>query len=438
MLSRHVKTPIDDVGDIAKMWSQGEYPTKAIKREDYTHFQAIIDVLFEDETIAGNYTKKELAEELQELLADISERPQFDKDEAEQEAHDLVKRLREGAKNLDSWRILLPILNLKIEKPPVKVGNVKLLEFEGQVYKEWLEKEEKIWNDNPYYSQETAEANFEFFKKQYDSILQGKTCAEIEIKRRFKRAKEKGVQGIKEALSVIKLYWGKNDDKRRSYFGLPGDFVLSTDDSSNSLVIGRKEKKNKKEFYKAGALQKFELTEDRLSHMKEYYFDKFNDILTKDNPTELEEKVLACIYWFGQGVDTALPKKDQEKACSGVDLEFFKLQERFLKMVVALEALLIIGRERKKENIAKRGAYLLDKGDDRIDIYRKIKDFYNIRSRIVHEGLAKITFNEVYQLLYGVRSIIFNFLQEMNSKKLKTEDDFKEWVDNNVETVNWN
>lgn len=355
VLSRHVTSSETDVREIARMWSKKGYSRKVLK-EDYEHYQAIIDALFEDVTIAENYTKKELEQELKELIADISERTSFSKAEAEQEAHGLVKRLQKQASNLENWRILLPILNLEIEDSPVEIGNVKLLKFEDQIYEEWLREEEEIWEKNLYYSKETAEANFEVFKERYDSLLHGKTCAEVEISRRFEKARERGVQEIRKALSVIKLYWGEGDDRRRSYFGLPGDFVLRTDKSSNGLVVGRKERRNKKKFFKAGALQEFELTQDRLDRMREHYFDELSDILVKDDPTELEENIIASIYWFGQGVDTATPKKDQEKTESEANLEFFKLQERFLKMVVALEAILIVGKEgQKTEKIAKRG-----------------------------------------------------------------------------------
>lgn len=421
------------------MWSVGEYPTKAIKREDYKHYKAIIDVLLEDVDIAENYTRKELEQELQELIAEISELSQFDKAEAEQEAHDLVEKLRKDARNLDSWRIFLPIPNLEIESPPMKIGKVELLKFEDEVYEEWLKEERRIWEENPHYPEDTAQANIEFFENRYDSLLKGETCAKVEVKRRFKRAREKGVQEIREALSVIKLYWGENDDKRRSYFGLPGDFVLCTDDSSNSLVIGRKENKNKKEFIKTGSFREFQLTQDRLAHMKEHQFDELSDILSKDKKTELEERIIASIFWFGQGIDTTFPKKDHEQAKFKADLEFFRLQERLLKFVIALEALLIVGQENKRTNIAKRGAYLLrtEKGADRIKAYKDIKKFYSTRSNIVHEGITEVTPDDVYKLLDGTRRIIFNFLPEMRSEGLESASDLKNWAKQNVETIEW-
>jgi len=174
--------------------------------------------------------------------------------------------------------------------------------------------------------------------------------------------------------------------------------------------------------------------------LREDYFDELSDILAKDNPTELEENIIASIYWFGQGVDTATPKKDQEKTESEADLEFFKIQERFLKMVVALEAILIVGREgQKTKKIAKRGAYLLEKDDleHRSEIYEEIRQAYITRSEIVHEGATEVTFNETYRLLYGTRNIIFNFLREMRSEVLETEEDLKDWAEQNVEAVDW-
>lgn len=75
--------------------------------------------------------------------------------------------------------------------------------------------------------------------------------------------------------------------------------------------------------------------------------------------------------------------------------------------------------------------------EHRKEIYEEIRQVYITRSEIVHEGVTEVTFDETYQLLYGTRNIIFNFLQETKSEDLEAEEDLKDWVEQHVEAVNW-
>jgi len=61
------------------------------------------------------------------------------------------------------------------------------------------------------------------------------------------------------------------------------------------------------------------------------------------------------------------------------------LDQIFLSMTVVLEALLSTSNEGITHQIAERGAILLSKdGNERYNIYKQIKNLYNIRSRVIH------------------------------------------------------
>jgi len=90
------------------------------------------------------------------------------------------------------------------------------------------------------------------------------------------------------------------------------------------------------------------------------------------------EKYYRPAYWLADRMAIALNS-------FWTGLRSSHLDQIFLSMTVVLEALLSTSNEGITHQIAERGAILLSKdANERYDIYKQVKNLYNIRSRLVH------------------------------------------------------
>ena len=86
-----------------------------------------------------------------------------------------------------------------------------------------------------------------------------------------------------------------------------------------------------------------------------------------------------------------------------LDGKHYRNQHSFLSLMAALEGLLIHKHERpKSEKLAEKVVMLLphfeDKVDERVDNYKQIKRWYNLRSEIIHGGYQNVHDSDIKQL----------------------------------------
>lgn len=105
------------------------------------------------------------------------------------------------------------------------------------------------------------------------------------------------------------------------------------------------------------------------------------------------------------------------KSPSGLSLKFFydalmsnhrkELELAVVHLIIAAEALTIIGEESKQQNVSKRIAVLTSESSTEYsEIYRKMKELYGVRSGIVHGGGKKATPLQVEELFRYLRKAI--------------------------------
>jgi len=118
---------------------------------------------------------------------------------------------------------------------------------------------------------------------------------------------------------------------------------------------------------------------------------KFNKLLWGALSTELTKKIVMSIHWYGLGV------KDKKEV------------DRFVKLVVALESLLLGKKDRlKKQSLADRVAFILGRDKKtREDMYELVDRMYSIRGDIVHEGKYDVSEEDTLTLIALVRTLIF-------------------------------
>ncbi len=163
----------------------------------------------------------------------------------------------------------------------------------------------------------------------------------------------------------------------------------------------------------------FTLTPEIIKELEErYYFNEIRSILGEKNRSKLHTQILLAIRWIGAGIHEDVKS------------------DKILKFTTALECLLIPGNNQnnksKSESLAERCAFLLnDTPSERYKIYREIKELYNIRSNIVHEGDQITNSISAFRLMNLVIRCLFKVIvistSDTNMREIKHVVD---WVDN--------
>ena len=111
--------------------------------------------------------------------------------------------------------------------------------------------------------------------------------------------------------------------------------------------------------------------------MKKYYF--FDDLvlmLSKNAKTELEEAILTSIHWIGEAQND------------------FNHTDAFVKYWIAIETFFSISNEDITDSLAKgistlltAGGYRFVKINEATKIYKRTKNLYIKRNKIIHRGI---------------------------------------------------
>ncbi len=120
-----------------------------------------------------------------------------------------------------------------------------------------------------------------------------------------------------------------------------------------------------------------------------------------DHNSKLKQKIYKAALWLGKSIQT----KD--------------IEDGFLQVAISLECLL--SRQEKgyfihpsiTANLAETLSFIIAKKKERrIEIYKKLKQFYGIRSSIVHSGgsLSKIKSNDFIEFFNFIRLGIYSML----------------------------
>lgn len=150
---------------------------------------------------------------------------------------------------------------------------------------------------------------------------------------------------------------------------------------------------------------------------REVGLEQFGKMLNKSMLKELndmETQILRSIVWFGES------KIEHDNAA------------RFLKLTLVLECLLNVSKsEPVTIALSERVAFVLEQTlDKRIKMVARVRQLYDIRSQIVHNGSSEVDEGELGELEYIVSRLIALFLTNPEYSSLKTKKDLKEKVDN--------
>lgn len=407
-----------------------------LEKDEGVIFNEIVKEAFSDPIIHQNYSVNDVEKSLQEIISRVLKEPRKRREEKIENEVDLF--LQSLSANLNDWIFIFPIENIKLSIRQLKINDVILYRFNRYRAKKYLEMVRYNLDQNKYYKNKENEKKqlVNQIRKYTVYALLNYTCAEIGVKGTLDGARQKALRKLDFALSSIKLFTYVNNLSLKSYFGPSGEIIPS---SIRSILVY---KSDKTEFHprteRTGFLFPYELDKEKIKIMRKYGLNIILGIERKNDKTDLETRLLNSILWYSKAYDIPVVRQAKGARLKSGDSkpseesEFFSLGDKFLKLIVALECLLIFERENKRDNISKRSSYILsDSLEERVKIQKYLKEAYDIRSKIVHEGGYAVSKTEMLKLMFYVQQVIITFIRFKNKWKIRTNEDFYQWLEKN-------
>lgn len=306
--------------------------------------------------------------------------------------------------NSDGWWVIFPIENLEIAKK-ILLGKV-IIYPSGSNPKKWRTIYSKYLKGDstiPYHQ------------------LALLNCAFALVILKCDRAKaiEEALLQAETAVNTLRLLEESFGCNRTDVTGF-GIMPTAAPLSKIQVGFGFNEKNNWISRYKRiGPLAGQVFLASDLGRMKKsLIFKRLKGILSKPDgqKTEVEIRIINAINWFAEA------KKEEMD-----DL-------RFIMFILVIELLLSDEGDRHggriATNISERMAFILARKrnfQEKKSIYAKMKELYNLRSRIIHEGKKQITSNQLKMAKYFSQRLIETIVKK--SKYFEKNKEFIDWIE---------
>ena len=401
---------------------------------DVEEKESAIQEILQDTFIKANFPMDYIEDRINSLISNSfklspEQRPDYFNDEIQK----LPEELRSYVKE---WTVLIPIDNFKIDDQ-ISIGDVIFYPSENKTNFERITNLFKgILEKNPKYSKEEKKQiinqQLTFLQKSANGEII--TFAEVKTKGIIEIAQMEAMKKIRMALNILRLYNLPNDRLHQSYFGICGEVIRSNIRYTMRYESVSPITELKPIIERTGLILPFELTEKRLEFMDKKGYKDLITIFTSQDQTDFQKRLLNTIYWYGEAVNTEInfDTKIELKAESEFKhLQYFNVNQKFLKLMVALESILLFDEnEPVTNNIAERTAFLLaDTYEERKEIKTIMKDFYKKRSSIVHHGKSTPSIAELNQFSWIVQATIFKLTELIPAIPLTEKKDLQQYFE---------
>lgn len=158
--------------------------------------------------------------------------------------------------------------------------------------------------------------------------------------------------------------------------------------------------------------------------------DQIETLSKKEEPSFIEKRILFSAHWFGEALSVKIPNFEEQyiKKDSLEALKYYKLGERMIKLFTSLESLLIFNNKNLVENISKRTGFLVGTNSSQEKfIEERVKELYEVRSRIVHGSTTNVSIKDSYELECYIRFVLSNLSTIIHNCNLKSKNDLKKF-----------
>lgn len=200
------------------------------------------------------------------------------------------------------------------------------------------------------------------------------------------------------------------------YMGMRGEIPRS---SRDTLVTKTDFSSYHRSWQITGAKYEFEITDKNISTMRKAGFFKISDTLKKPKITLFENSILTAIHWFADSQTQEEPGNEM------------------LSMIICMEVFLSPNSDESiTQFISEAMAIILANKEYKEKLKNDVKKFYDIRSKIVHEGLIPFDDEKNDDLRYLVKLLIWKMIEEKD--KILSQKDLVKYIGHkkNLEKLN--
>lgn len=387
--------------------------------DDILLFKEALKEVRKENKVKYNFLEEYIEEKLKDIVSKAFKLPLEKRFEFIEIELNLLKL--EFKEDIKEWIFWIPIVNLVlVNKEPLNVGNVIFFVLDETKGSELTEKICIVKANDIKFKKD--------IKKNYIDNNVGKVFAEVKATGVKKFAQGDAMNQIRMAINALRLYIPSDDIN----FGINGEitpkfyrqsFEFTADFEYKSFPIKL-----------MGSMREYVLDNGIKKFMEYNNFEKLNQILKNKKPNFFEKKILTAVYWFGEAMGTEIfveKEIHEEKSRNYENFEYFKFGEKYIKLFTALESILIFEKnEPITLNLSERSAFLLAENyEERKEIKKMIKDLYEVRSKIMHQGLTFVSKYDIKNLTEITRIIIFTLLELKVKYKFKTKEDLPEYFE---------
>lgn len=178
----------------------------------------------------------------------------------------------------------------------------------------------------------------------------------------------------------------------------------------DSYVVVSKSLQGKRHFSISGIRRKLELS--KLIQLDDRFFTNLVENLTDNNLTKIRKKVLL-------GIDFC-----------GLAIQSIGQPSSFIQAITSLECLFSTSKGSIILNVSDNYALILGENyRNRVELKKKVKKLYSKRSDLAHGTISVVSETDCFEAIFYARNAINAFLMDEKLLKLKSEDDFNEYIE---------
>ena len=219
------------------------------------------------------------------------------------------------------------------------------------------------------------------------------------------KAIEHGLSQIESGLDIIRLFDTSAD------FGIKGR-QLADPESGEILCVGLDTRHMELSYRPLGIGWPHRLSDGEVRILStDPSLVKLQTLLTQSLKSDMEERLVNALAWFGKSVRHKDPR------------------DRILSAMIGLEALSLRPYESgKTEAMAERAAFLLGSdAEERVDVYHRLLSLGNIRNSIVHKGDMAVLDTDADRAIVLLERLLLAVAKIAD--RLERIDDLKQHVD---------
>ena len=308
-----------------------------------------------------------------------------------------------------TYRCYIPICGISEGGLPLSIGQIEFIVFDDLLVNNFQERVAK----HPI----EKEAKWEMLKNNIDTNFYKKVFSVVTVEAKDNESAQViAIKKTRKILDILNFFSALVPYNPNAWAYLSGDSgshwfetIILNENDGVSLNIGRK---------RLGSLQKLEIPRIIESDVKDNIgFSHINNLLKKNNLNKFEQALITAIQWIGRAVIAN------------------RREDAFLFYAIALESIVLVDNEKAELSyrLRIRIAHLITSTPkNRKEVVNAVRELYNLRSKLVHDGKYQITDLE----LNSMKSISIRCIQRLCIdpifQNITSPEDFSDWLEDQI------